>query len=206
MTINSNYSTIVRLIEGWDAYKIYIALKAHFNSDYNFVEYAGKTKASKESYNKRVDKSFFYRIQKKYGNDTLGYLLANFIKSPKGWIGDFNEMNYLEWKKVNQSLTYVFRSEMEDLVLKENLDNSNFDSLFTCNFGKHPVLLKRFLSGDVHLETMVILNQLLNYVPQFDKDISENIIWPDRKKLILKYGCILKVDFLKCKQVLKSLL
>ena len=61
MTINSNYSTIVRLIEGWDAYKIYIALKAHFNSDYNFVEYAGKTKASKESYNKRVDKSFFYR-------------------------------------------------------------------------------------------------------------------------------------------------
>ena len=191
---------------GWDAYKIYIAFKAHFNSDYNFLEYGGKTKASQESYEKRKDKSFFYRIYKKYGNDTVEYFLANFIKSPKGWIGDFNEMNYLDWKKTNQSLTYVFRSEMENLILEENLNNSNFDALFTCNFGTHPVLLKRFLSGNVHLETMVMLNQLLNYVPQFDKDISENIIWPESKTLIINYGLLLKIDFSKCKQILKTLL
>jgi hypothetical protein len=191
---------------GWDAYKIYIAFKAHFNSDYNFLEYGGKTKASQESYEKRKDKSFFYKIYKKYGNDTVEYLLANFIKSPKGWIGDFNEMNYLEWKKTNQSLTYVFRSEMENLILEENLNNSNFDALFTCNFGTHPVLLKRFLSQDLHLETMVMLNQLLNYVPQFDKDISENIIWPESRTLIINYGLLLKIDFSKCKQILKTLL
>ena len=192
--------------EGWDAYKIYIAFKAHFNSNYNFVEYGGKTTASEESYQKRADKSFFYKIQKKYGNDTLGYLLSNFIKSPKGWIGDFNEMNYLEWKKVNQSLTYFFKEEIENLIFKENLNNSNFDTLFTCNFGKHPVLLKRFLSEDLRLETVVILNQILNYIPQFDKDISENIIWPERRNLILKYGLLLKADVSKCKQILKTML
>ena len=42
-------------MEAFDAYKIYMALKAHFNSDYDFNKYGGKTTVTKQSYLKRKD-------------------------------------------------------------------------------------------------------------------------------------------------------
>ena len=38
-----------------------------------------------------------------------------FVKSPKGWLGDFKEENYLEWSKNKQSLTYNFITDMSFL-------------------------------------------------------------------------------------------
>ena len=46
-------------MDAFSAYKIYMGLKAHFNSDYDFKKYSGKTTASKSSYLKRKDKFFF---------------------------------------------------------------------------------------------------------------------------------------------------
>lgn len=82
----------------------------------------------------------------------------------------------MDWKKTQQSISYVFRTDMETLIRTESIDSSNFDSLFDCKHGQHPLLLKRFLSGEIHLETMVILNRIFDYVSQFDKDIKETFV------------------------------
>ena len=194
-------------MDSWDTYKIYLGLKLHFTKEhYDFKKYSGKTSAKKSSFLKRNDRFFFHKIGHKYGDNTLDYFVSNIIKNPKAWIGDFSEENYLDWKKTQQSISYVFQSEMERLFRKESIDSSNFDSLFACNFGQHPLLLKRFLSGEIHLETMVILNMILNYVCQFDKDIKENIIWPEKKQLILKYASFVEIDLQKCKSYLKNML
>ena len=37
-------------MDAFDAYKIYIALKSHFNSDYDFNKYHGKTSVTPVSY------------------------------------------------------------------------------------------------------------------------------------------------------------
>ena len=42
-------------MDAFSAYKIYMGLKAHFNSTYDFKKYGGKTTASKSSYLKRKD-------------------------------------------------------------------------------------------------------------------------------------------------------
>ena len=56
----------------------------------------------------------------------------------------------------------------------------------------------------ISLETMVILQGLLNYVKQFDKDMNEDIIWPDTRRMIVKYSAFLNYDKEKCKcQLLK---
>lgn len=194
-------------MESWDAYKIYLGLKLHFTKEnYDFKRYSGKTNAKKSSFLKRNDRFFFHKIGRKYGDNTLDYFVANIIKNPKAWVGDFNEQIYLDWKKTQQSIGYVFQTDMEKLIRTESIDSSNFNSLFTCNFGQHPLLLKRFLGGEVHLETMVILNQILDYLGQFDRDIKENIVWPEQKKLILKYASFVQVDVQKCKQNLINML
>ena len=41
-------------MDAFDAYKIYIALKSHFNSDYDINKYNGKTSVSLDSFLKGV--------------------------------------------------------------------------------------------------------------------------------------------------------
>ena len=53
-------------MEAYDAYKIYIALKSHFNGDYDFVKYNGKTNVKVDSFLKRGDRPFFGRVARKY--------------------------------------------------------------------------------------------------------------------------------------------
>ena len=68
-------------MEPSDVYLMYCALKAHFNSDYDFFKYGGKTKISRDSFFKRKDRHFFVRISKKYREYDFirDYFVSNFI-------------------------------------------------------------------------------------------------------------------------------
>ena len=189
-------------MEGWTAYQMYLGLKLHFTTDYDYRKYGGKTSASKGSFLKRRDRYFFSRVARKYGEDTLDYYIANFVKSPKGWLGDFSEENYNEWTKNKQSLTYNFISDMN--ILFAQVDD--FEALFSCNNGQHSVLLKNFLAKRIRLETMVILQGLLSYVKQHDEDLKDDLIWPDVRRAIVKYGVFLSYNKEKCKSQLLKLI
>ena len=189
-------------MEGWTAYQMYLGLKLHFTTDYDYRKYGGKTSASKGSFLKRRDRYFFSRVARKYGEDTLDYYIANFVKSPKGWLGDFSEENYNEWTKNKQSLTYNFISDMN--ILFAQVDD--FEALFSCNNGQHSVLLKNFLAKRIRLETMVILEGLLSYVKRHDEDMKNDLIWPDARRIIVKYGVFLSYNREKCKSQLLKLI
>ena len=189
-------------MEAWEAYQMYLGLKLHFNSDYDYTRYGGKTSATKASFLKRKDRYFFARVARKYGESTKDYFISNFVYSPKGWLGDFNETNYNNWIKNRQSLTYNFINDMS-LVFSQIND---FNEIFSCQKGKHPVLLKNFLAKRISLETMVILQGLLNYVKQFDEDLKDDLVWPDNRRMIVKYAAFLNYDKQKCKTQLLKLI
>ena len=194
-------------MNSYETYKLYLAIKLHFTTDnYDFFKHNAKVNSSLNSFLKRNDRFFFHKIGRKYGEETVDYFVANLIQNPKGWVGEFNEQVFMDWKKTQQSISYVFRTDMETLIRTESIDSSNFDSLFYCKHGQHPLLLKRFLSGEIHLETMVILNRIFDYVSQFDKDIKETFVWPDKRKLIIKYDSFVQIDVQKCKSYLKNML
>jgi hypothetical protein len=188
-------------MESWEAYQMYLGLKLHFNSDYDYVRYGGKTSATKSSFLKRRDRNFFARVARKYGSSTKEYFVSNFVVSPKGWLGDFNEDNYNKWKKYRQSLTYNFISDMGFLFSQVD----NFNSIFSCQNGQHPVLLKNFLAKRISLETLVILQGLLNYVQRWDKELQDDLVYPDARRLIVKYAAFLDFDEEKCKTKLLKL-
>jgi len=181
---------------------MYIGLKLHFTTDYDYKKYSGKTSATKASFLKRRDRNFFAKTARKYDDKTLDYFIANFSKSPKGYIGEFNEENYMEWSKTKQSLSYNFLNDMSLLCLQVD----NFNSIFSCYNGQHSVLLKNFLAKRIRLETMVILEGLLSYVKQHDEDMKHDLIWPDARRLIVKYGVFLSYDRKKCKSQLLKLI
>jgi len=173
-----------------ETYQSYLALKLHFGGKYDYFKYGGKTSATLSAFEKRKDKYKFVKLSQKLSDpQILDYYLANFIRG-KEWIGDFDQKNWLEHKKVNQSLEYVYKNDIEKLLTI----SENFDILFKVGEGNHPKLVKAYLGKKISLETLVILEKIVKYRQQFDAKISETYVWPKTSLLIKKYEPFLDID------------
>ena len=173
-----------------DVYLMYCALKAHFSkSDYNYFKYEGKTRIKRDSFFKRKDRFFFVRLSKKYTEyeDIKNYLIANFIKEPTGYVAQFYDKIYEEWLYKKQNFYTIFTDEMRPLV-------NQFQPLFEVKSTTHPKLLQEYLGQRISLETLIILNELVSYVDNWDKKMTEDFIWKDLKKLMNNYKGFLTID------------
>lgn len=191
-----------------EAYKTYIALKNHFSSDkYDYHKYNGNVKASIQSFHKRKDRLFFERLSRqKKDDEIIDFFVSNFISStdPSSlWIGDIikngNEI-YLEWKKKRQSLSYVFESDLRNVF-----DGKNFLEFINLKNNKHPKLVKEYFSGNLSLETMVILDKMIHYREKFDKQLLDPI-WELISMKIKKYSPFLAIDLDKYKNIIRKVL
>ena len=183
-----------------DIYLKYCAMKAHFGEgDYDYVKFKGKSKVSRESFWKRKDRIFFVSLGRKYDAHLIDsvddYLLANFVVENKGWIGKFSDENYYKWKDRMSRLSQIFEND---------LNNFNIDDLTVPN-NSHPKLLRDYLGKRISLETMIILDGLLDYTSKWDKKMEDDIVWPKTKKLINDYKKFLTYEKEKCKMILIKL-
>lgn len=175
------------------AYKIYVAIKNHFNSEsYDYFKYSGQVKATLDSFEARRDKSFFIRAAKNFKKqEYICLLISNFIYSSDMWIGDIlsesGNSRYESWKKTIESITYTFKQDLcyvEDYILTHNL---NFSNLF--DLAKpYPEIVRMCIEKKISLETFCILNKILNFVECIDKKIEERILWEKYRLLTLKYS------------------
>ena len=185
-------------MEPIDVYLLYCAMKAHFGKgDYDFVTYKGKTRIKRDTFYKRKDRSFFVRVSRKYKTEQeiQNYFVSNFIKDKKGYIANFNDENYESWKLKRQGFFDLFDVEMKPLV-------EAFEDLFTVTNGQHPKLMREFLGGRVSLETIIILDELVNYSLDWNKQLEDDIIWIDLRILMNNYKRFLTIDQEKYKIIL----
>jgi len=181
---------------------MYCALKAHFSrSNYDFHKYDGKTKISRDSFWKRKDKYFFVKLTKKLddNNSIQDYLLSNFVKDRKGYIANFNDENYEAWKDRRTNFYNIFSNELKPLV-------KDFEPLFQIKNNNHPKLLKEFLGDRVSLETLIVLDELVDFSKKWDKELKEDIVWPDIKKMMKNYKGFLTIDRNRCRIKLLELI
>jgi len=177
-------------MEAIDVYLMYCALKAHFGkTDYDFITYRGKTRIKRNSFYKRKDRYFFVKISRKYKTeeDIKNYFISNFIKDSKGYVSNFNDENYEEWKDKRANFYNQFTLEIKPLV-------KNFNPIFDIKNDEHPMLLKEYLGKRVSLETIIILDELVKFSKMWNKKLSEDYIWKDIKKMMNNYKRFLTLD------------
>ena len=186
-----------------DAYLLYCALKAHFgDTDYDFFKYEGKTRIKRDSFYKRKDRLFFVKLTKINGNtteyaDILNFLVSNFTKHPNGYIANFSKETYQDWLYRKKNFYTIFKDEMRPLV-------KDFEPLFQVKSNTHPKLLQEYFGKRVSLETLVILDQMLDYSKKWSKEMSGDFLWDDVKKLMKNYKGFLTIDVEKYRiQLLK---
>ena len=185
-----------------DIYLMYCAMKAHFGKGkYDFVQYEGKTKVSRDSFYKRKDRYFFARLAKKYDDPKViqNWLLSNFVKDRKGYIANFTDENYDSWRLKREGFFDMFAVEMHSLV-------QEFEPLFEVHSNTHPKLLKEYLGKRVSIETMIVLEVLVDYCENWDKHLGDDIVWKDTRKLMNDYKRFLTIDPRKYKIKLLKLI
>lgn len=173
-------------MSGYTAYQTYLAVSRHFGSSYNFFKYNGKINVKETTYQARKDKYFFEKAARKFKRDEfIKFLVANFSRGSDGWIGQLitpaNEITYMKWKKTIESLTYAFTQEVEMI----NDIEEEFDKIFAYQDGMHPLLFRLYLRNKVSLETMVLLDDLVNYTKVWSR--YDDIMMSDFIKLLNKY-------------------
>jgi len=191
----------------FETYQTYLSMKSHFtNSKYDFFKYGGKSRATVASFNKRKDKYWFEKTSRKYSDEeVLNFLLANFVSTdnPQNlWIGEIinsGERNYSQWMKRKQSLTYLFKEQSNEL-----LSNKNLNEVFDCSKG-HPPLLKRYLGGEISLETLTILEKVFSFVKNFDKKLIDPV-WESVSLKIKKYIPFLNINVFQYKKILREII
>lgn len=188
----------------FESYKLYNALKLHFETDgYDAIKYHFKTSVKPTSFFKRKDKFFFAKLAKTYENELKDFYIANFKNDVK-YVGDMlnegGERYYRDHKKIMESLTYQFQTDINKL---NDMDVS-FDSLLEAEDNNHPLIIKLWMQEEILLETVVILDSIIGFVERENKNITDTIIWPDIYRKIMKYKPFVKFDRNKCLNLLKE--
>ena len=191
----------------FETYRTYLSMKSHFtNPKYDFIKYGGKSRATMTSFNKRKDKYWFEKTSRKYSDqEVIDFLLSNFVNAtnPQNlWIGEIinsGERTYAEWKMRQQSLTYMFKEQSENLLLDNDLER-----VFSCSKG-HPVVLKKYLGGEISLETLSILEKIFSFQKNFDKKLSDPV-WETVSMKLKKYLPFLNINVFQFKKVLREII
>jgi hypothetical protein len=126
-------------------------------------------------------------------------VVANFLKhGPNIWIGDLvtdskYEDTYKSWVKRRESISYVFKCDLEQL---DNID----EDLKSIN-GDYPRLLQLYMRDKVCIETVIILSNMVGFLKKWKKDISDPIVWPEIYNTCMKYAPFIEYDAEKLKRI-----
>lgn len=190
----------------FDAYREYLALKNHFTKDnYDYHKYCGKSRATVQSFYKRKDRFWFEKFARnKTDKEVVDFFVANFVScsNPESlWIGEImkeGESRYQTWQKKVQSLSYIFKEETQTLF-----EENKFEQVFDSSKG-HPPVLKKFLSGNISLETLVIYDRIFLFGNNFDKKLKDPV-WETVSRKLKKYSPFLHINVPRYKSILREI-
>jgi hypothetical protein len=182
-------------MDGFDGYKLFVGIRNHFTTDsYDFVKYQGKTKVTYAAYAKRKDLHRFEKLARQSNAKML--LVSSFIEGCH-WINDIvGDKGYdamIKHQKYLEATAYNFKNELQDLP--QPLGN-----LVGCKDGT-PKLAQLYFQKKVSLETLVLIDNLVDFVSIWRDNQSSDPLISALIKTICKYRPFVEYDKEKIKQI-----
>lgn len=186
-------------LSAFETYCMYLAIKQHFTSTYDFFKYHGKVNAKLESFKLKNDQYNFQKLSRKYDeSEMVDFLVANFCFGNASWSGNLldEEANdiYKAYLKRKQARTYTFQSDLE----KIGDPRGKFD-------GDQPEILTMFMQGTISLETLIILDSIIGFKKVFDERLADDFFWPNNiSRRMEKLKPFITWDAKKIREILKD--
>jgi len=182
------------MIDAFQTYKYFMAIKLHLTTDrYDVFKSEGRVSGTRSTFEKRNDRFLFEKLGRKFSQprELIEYFVANIAYGNKQVIYSSESDEYYDtWLKRKESRTYSFKQQLEYIRTHLEINKLKFEDLFDSE-GNVPELLKLYVGGHIHLETMVIIDEYENFIPKWK---SLELLWGDQLRIINKIKKFVKYD------------
>ena len=186
-------------MDGFKAYKYYMAVKLHFTKDsFNVFSNRGTVKGTREAFNARNDRYMFDKLARRFpvDRDLIQYFVANFAYGNDAAVYSHEEAetNYLEWNRRKQSITKIFADDCTKIVMDAHKNKIGEQAVFNLTNKNYSSILKLFLGSQITLETVRILDDLHPMVTKWKDNTSMLLLWENEIRRIDKSKGFVKYD------------
>jgi len=167
--------------DGFECYRLYLALQRHFSSTYDFFKYNGSVSATSDSYKRRNDYFAFEKMAKVIpGPERVDFLVAHFIENPNEWIRNMSKVKYDEWKNKIASLPSVFKTDLQ-FIYTEGMSNA-------FKVGNDiPLIHKYAINKEISIESVVILDSIFPFIDNHKEKVTVPFMWSEYITKVIKY-------------------
>jgi hypothetical protein len=105
-------------------------------------------------------------------------MVSNFAYGHDNMIFAIEEANeyYLEWQKRKQSITRVFKDDLNTIELESQKNALSLDQIINFTLNEYPSIIKLYLGKKISIESISILNDLLAFIPKWKQNKSGMLI------------------------------
>lgn len=198
-------------MDGFKAYKYYMAIKLHFTKDnFDVFKNRGHIKGTREAFNARNDRYLFEKLARKYPVDKelIQFFVANFAYGHDTSLYSYQEAedNHTEWKRRKQSITKIFSDDCTKIIMHAYKEKVKKESIFDFTNNQYPSILKLFLGNQLSIETLKILDDNFKLIEKWKENASMMLLWETEIRRVEKLTGFVKYDKQKVDVVLNTFL
>ena len=178
-------------MDGFKAYKYYMALKLHFTDPrFNVFVNRGRVRGTRDKFMARNDRMIFEKLARQFDTEKeyIQYIAASLMYGHSQVVYEPSDAmaNYKEFLRRRQSITKIFTDDLAKII----------DTGAQYNFSGQdvPDLLQLLMSKQITLETMVILNDLDAIVDKMKQNNQIVLLLGDELTRIEKSKGFIKYD------------
>ena len=112
----------------------------------------------------------------------------------------------MDFKKRKESFSYHFRNDLVAISNDFNNRGLSFDDGFLCSGGQHPRLLRLLIQRRASFQTIIVLDQVLSFIKNWNKQIEEKVVWPKIAKTIERMKPFINYNITECKLIMKEVI
>ena len=196
-------------MDGYKAYRYYLAIKLHFTTDkFDVFQNRGNVKGTREAFNARNDRYIFEKLAQKHSDDKeiIQFFVSNFAygNDTAIYAGQEAEDNFMQWNKRKQSITKIFVDDLATLLTHIETNRLKHSALFEFTENEYPVALKMFVGGKIAIETLRIIDDFSGIIEKWNQNQSVKYIWDNEMRRIKKLTGFVKYDKIKIEKIFSA--
>ncbi len=172
-------------MNGYEAYQTYLSVKLHFDSDYDFFKYHGKSRSSEQSFNLRKDKYSYHKLSRMYNDqEFVSFLAVMFCHDDRVFVRDlFGPTPETRFKEDSQ-----WKKEWKKNLLADLQTMGTFsEAIKRKDEFSYPPLLTLAFQGEVNYNTMALLEEHAKILTAWNKFLQGDFIWDSYYKRMCNY-------------------
>ena len=201
----------------FNAWITYQAIHAHFTREYDYFKYNGKLNMNEYSMEKQfmkyegggshsAQRTIFSNLGKTFeSKEDLIFFYLSQVTNNVPYPSMFDSDLYEEYKERMNNFHFHLKRDTEEIATYMEEWDKTFDEMFVVKGINHPSILKMALIQTISLETFAVLDIVLNFIPNMEKQLIDPAS-KDYLKLVKNYKPFLSISVDKEKKIIMDVL